>query len=224
MRWRHGPAVASIVNPTPAKVISCGGGGDDPVSRFTYSDAQWDKIKVVGATGLVLTPTRSSVGSRRSSESSASPGCSRCANVSKSRSASIICTTPSTPRPSRAELMKLRKDEKKWRTSIDNAVSVPLDVKYGVTVSAAARQRRWQHTEGDERILWDAVALPRPSDRAGRIAASQRPKIARDRCWEELLTIWCDLGGEPSDKAAAQFIRAASLPVMASAIPTRRRL
>jgi hypothetical protein len=45
-------------------------------------------------------------------------------------------------------------------------------------------------------------------------------KPARDKCWRELLAVWCDLGGEPHGLGAATFIRAASLPVMGSAVPS----
>ena len=36
----------------------------------------------------------------------------------------------------------------------------------------------------------------------------------------DLMEIWCDLGGKPSGAATARFLRAASKPVMGSAVPT----
>ena len=58
-------------------------------------------------------------------------------------------------------------------------------------------------------------------DRMIEVVGSRSPnaKVARDQFWDELLAIWCELGGEPSGAAAAAFLKVASVPVMGSAVP-----
>jgi hypothetical protein len=58
-----------------------------------------------------------------------------------------------------------------------------------------------------------------------RMVAQARPrrdsarKIDRDKYWDELLEIWCGLGGKAHGAAAADFLILASKPVMGSALP-----
>ena len=61
--------------------------------------------------------------------------------------------------------------------------------------------------------------LDRQIEQAGSRRDNAR-KPDRDEFWNELLAIWCELGGKPSGKAAANFLIAASKPVMGSAVPT----
>ena len=117
-------------------------------------------------------------------------------------------------RLSRAKLMKLRKAVKKQQASIVNAVSVPLDVKYGVVVPLLLHSVDGDILKATSEYFGMLLRyLDRLIAQAGSPHHGAR-KIARDQCWSELLTIWCDLGGKPHGTAAAKFLRAASLPVM----------
>ena len=190
-------------------------------SWFTYSDAQWDKIKVVVRDRLGLDADQIE---RRVTPVIGEFSITGMQPLRERIQIAVgqyhLYNAVNRRRPSRAELMKLRKDAKKWRTSIDNAVSVPLDVKYGVTVPLLLHSVDGNILKATSEYFGTLLRyLDRLIAQAGSPRHNAR-KIARNQCWEELLTIWCDLGGEPSDKAAAQFIRAASLPVMGSAIPT----
>ena len=55
-----------------------------------------------------------------------------------------------------------------------------------------------RHAGRDQRLLRQAGAQHRPPDRAGRDAnaAGHARKTERDEFWNELLVIWCDIGGK----------------------------
>ncbi len=118
----------------------------------------------------------------------------------------------------RDELVALRQKAENWRVEIRDALAIPIPSKLveariissGVDVSML--------TETDDYFRKLLLTLDRLSEQAGPRSGNAR-KTARDHCWNELLAIWCHLGGETTGEAAANFLIAASKPVMRSAVP-----
>ena len=135
--------------------------------------------------------------------------------------ASLYLLHSATNRPRREELDALRKDVDNLRASIFNAVAVPVGIKggplvhplllYGVDADMLTATERYftkvRHN------------LDRIIEQTGSSRDNAR-KTTRDQFWNELLAIWCELGGKQTGKATANFLIAASKPVMGSAIPT----
>ena len=110
--------------------------------------------------------------------------------------------------PRRAELIALRKDAANLRASIIDALAVQVGTEYDDVARLLLRPGvDADMLDCDQRLLQEAAAQLRPPDRAGRIAGDNARKPARDQCWNELLAIWCELGGKPRGKAAAEFLR-----------------
>ena len=125
--------------------------------------------------------------------------------------------------PRRAKLVALRKDTENLRIRIDDALAsrvsgelVPDDLEVYVLRSGVEDD---MPTWTDHYFTKLLCTLDRQIEQAGKQRDNAR-KTDRDNCWNKLLEIWCDLGGKPSGAATARFLRAASKPVMGSAIPT----
>ncbi len=61
------------------------------------------------------------------------------------------------------------------------------------------------------------AALGPPRKKTGSAASKN---MGRDLFWSDLLAIWCQIGGEATGADAADFLIAASKPVMAARLPT----
>jgi hypothetical protein len=121
----------------------------------------------------------------------------------------------------RVELIAQRQDIGTLRAGIIDALAVQVGTKYSDVAHPFLRPG----VDADMVILtrnyfWRlARNLDRQIEQAGRREGNAR-KPDRDQCWNDLLAIWCELGGKPSGAATARFLKAASKPVMGSAIPT----
>jgi hypothetical protein len=120
----------------------------------------------------------------------------------------------------REELNTLRENVANLRDRILSALAIP----FGITDNDVIAPVLLHGVDGD--MLTSTVGyftkllanLDRQIDQAGSSRDNAR-KTARDQCWNELLAIWRELGGEPRCIAAAEFLKLASLPVMGSAVP-----
>lgn len=71
-------------------------------------------------------------------------------------------------------------------------------------------------------IKIDFMRAPRISIRPPRIEpASNASKTNRQQLWTDLLAIWCEIGGNESGADAADFLIAASTPVIPREMPSR---
>jgi hypothetical protein len=119
-------------------------------------------------------------------------------------------------RPRRDKLVALRKSAEKLQTRIIDAIAVPVGTKGDPLVHPVP-------LDGVDADMLPATRhyfseLLRTLDRQLKLAGSRRDsarKTAREKVWEELLAIWCELGGKPRRRAAARFLIAASKPVSA---------
>jgi len=118
------------------------------------------------------------------------------------------------PRPRRDELTALREDAVNMQVGIMDALTVRVSnsqlPRGGVDAGMTTATRNY-FTK-----LFDNL------DRQIAQCASSRDnarKPDRDQCWDELLAIWCDIGGKPHGVAAAEFVKLASLPVMNGGTP-----
>ena len=118
-------------------------------------------------------------------------------------------------RLSRDELIALRKDAKNLRGRIASALAVHLNIK---DVGPHSYPQ-----PGVDHAMLDATSdyfaklthtLNRQIEKAEtRTRRDNARKTERDEFWTQLLLLWCDFGGEPSGRAAASFLIAASKPV-----------
>jgi hypothetical protein len=123
--------------------------------------------------------------------------------------------------PRRADLIALRKDIENMRASILDALTVQVGTKYAPDFAYPFARPGVDDDMADlTRDYFGRLArnLDRQIKQAGSREGNAR-KPARDQCWDELLVIWCELGGKPSGKAAGSFLLAVSTPVMGSAAP-----
>ena len=117
----------------------------------------------------------------------------------------------------RDELDALREDAENLRARIINAIAVSVGTKDDPLVHPVP-------LNGVDADMLPATRdyfakLLRNLDRQIKLARSRRDsarKTDRNQFWNELLAIWCELGGKPSGKAAARFLIAASKPVGAT--------
>jgi hypothetical protein len=127
----------------------------------------------------------------------------------------------SRQRPRRAALDALRENTETLRAGIVAALTLPV----GTKIDPVPHAMLLDGVDDDMLIATRDYfrKLIRNIDgqieQAGRRGDNAR-KNARDQCWNELLAIWCELGGKPTGKAAATFLIAASKPAMGSAVPT----
>jgi hypothetical protein len=131
--------------------------------------------------------------------------------------------SPATKRR-RAELIALRKAAKELRDDIVDAFAVEVEI---VGQPNSFFRRLLPGVDADmETASSDYFGkllrnLDRQIEQAEQRGDNAR-KTARDECWSELLTIWCDLGGKPRGVAAAEFLWVASKPVMHDAVPAHK--
>ena len=118
----------------------------------------------------------------------------------------------------RAKLVALRRKAENWRAEIHDALAIPIPSKHLETRIISPGVDVSMLTETDDYFRKLVPTLDRQIEQAGQPSGNAR-KTDRDHCWGELLTIWCHLGGEATGKAAADFLIAASKPVMRSAVP-----
>jgi hypothetical protein len=178
---------------------------------ITYSDAQWDRIKIAVRDALGLNADQIDITGSLSLRD----------RIETIVSMYLFQSASTRQSPRRAELIALRKDAETLRARIIDALAVLLRViDDGLDAPALLRPG----VDGDMMIVINdfftklAPNLDRQIKQAGERGDNAR-KTARDHCWSELLAIWCDLGGKATGKATASFLIAASRPVMGSAVP-----
>lgn len=188
---------------------------------FTYTDKQWDQIRTVvrDAFGLDadqivrrITPV---IG--QYSITGMEPLRSR---IETAASLYHLHGATNRHQPRCDQLNTLRKSAENLRASIISAVAVPIGTKGDPLIHPLL-------LKGVDADMLTATShyfrkLIRNLDRQIKQAGSRGDnarKPDRDHCWNELLTIWCELGGKATGKAAACFLIAASKPVMGSAVP-----
>ena len=192
---------------------------------FTYSDEQWNKIKeqVLDELGVDVDQIKRQITSvirNGDFEESLTGMQSLRSRIEITANQYRVYSAVNRLSPRRDELDALRKDAKNVHASIISALSVRFDAGYGVVVPMlfnGVDADMLNATSDYFRKL--AANLDRQIEQAGSSRDNAR-KTARDQCWNELLAIWCELGGKPSGAAAASFLIAASKPVMGSAVPT----
>jgi hypothetical protein len=119
----------------------------------------------------------------------------------------------------RDELVALRKSAEDLREAIVKAVAVPISnkgnpLKLPLILPGADADMLTATSHYFRKLIRNPdrmVAQARPRRESAR-------KIDRDQYWNELLAIWCELGGKATGAAAADFLMLASLPVM-SVVP-----
>ena len=188
---------------------------------FTYSDEQWDRIRVALRDALGLDDDQIE------RHIALSPGAiSRRLRDGMQTAATLylIRSASTRQRPRRAEMIALRKDAENLRASIIAALAVQVGTKYDDTSRLLLRHG----VDGDmETATSDyftklLLNLDRQIEQAGHRGDNAR-KTARDHYWSELLAIWCELGGKPHGVAAAEFLWVAS-PVMRGAVPAHKSI
>ncbi|MET4152004.1 hypothetical protein [Bradyrhizobium barranii] len=180
---------------------------------FAYTDQQWDRIKVavdrlgLDADQIERIEIERTVGITRGLRN----------HIETAASMYLFQSANARQRPRRAELIALRNDAENLRNSIIAALAV--QVKYGDTARLLLRQGVDGDMETATRDYFTKLVrnLDRQIEGAGQRGDNAR-KTARDQCWSELLAIWCDLGGKPRGRAAAEFLWVASKPVMGKAV------
>jgi hypothetical protein len=178
---------------------------------FTYSDAQWDRIKVAVRDALGLDADQIDITGSLSLRD----------RIETIVSMYLFQSASTRQSPRRAELIALRNDAETFRARIIDALAVLVRIiDDGLDAPALLRPG----VDADMMIVINdfftklAPNLDRQIRQAGERGDNAR-KTARDHCWSELLAIWCDLGGTATGKAAASFLIVASKPVMRSAVP-----
>jgi hypothetical protein len=209
---------------------------------FTYTEEDWNAIKVEFRTTLDLDADQIELDGNRFAELLDELGVDAATRSSfgdllrprtrlrtriecaAAMYASDLSYTRQSPR--RAELVALRKHTKNLRTCIYDALAQRVRTPFDDFMPEAPKVYVMR---GDvdpimalstHRYFTKLLStLDRQIEQAGKQRDNAR-KAARDNCWNKLLEIWCDLGGKPSGAATARFLRAASKPVMGSAVPT----
>jgi hypothetical protein len=177
---------------------------------FTYSDTQWDRIKVAVRDALGLDADQIDITGSLSLRD----------RIETIVSMYLFQSASTRQSPRRAKLIVLRKDAETLRARIIDALAIVLDTGYGLPAHPLLRPG----VDGDMMIVINdfftklAPNLDRKIEQAGERGDNAR-KTARDYCWNELLTIWCEHGGKATGKVTASFLIAASKPVMRSAVP-----
>ena len=182
---------------------------------FTYSDAQWDRIKVAvrDELGLDVDQTWCSI----------TPVIHKTLRSCIEAAVSQYSAAPRRRRR-RAELNALRKDIKNLRASIISAIAVPVDRKGGTFAEMLLLGVDADMLTATRDYFRKLTSnLDRQIKQAGQRGDNAR-KTARDQCWNELLAIWCDLGGKPRGVAAAEFLWVASRPVMRDTVPAHKSI
>jgi hypothetical protein len=175
-----------------------------------YTDPQWDRIKVAVRDALGLDADQI--------EREITPV------IRKSlRSCIEFAVSQYSPATNlqrrRAKLSALRKNIENQRADIINAFTVEVGRKGGTfAVMLLPGVDADMVTSTNDYFKKLERNLDRQIEQAGQRGDNAR-KTARDNCWNELLAIWCELGGKASGKATAGFLIVASKPVMGSAVP-----
>ncbi|WP_426615367.1 hypothetical protein [Bradyrhizobium sp. McL0616] len=184
---------------------------------FAYTNQQWDRIKVaVDALGL----DADKIERRPLAASGLTAMQSLRERIEIAASVYLLQSANTRQRPRRAELIAVRENAENLSARIFDALAVQVGSKHDDTVRLVLRQS----VDGDmETATRDYFAkllqnLDREIEKANQRGDNAR-KADRDDYWNELLAIWCELGGKASGKAAASFLGAASKPVMGSAVP-----
>jgi hypothetical protein len=198
-------------------------------SFFTYSDQQWDDIKVIirDALGVdadtitqQITPPVILIrnGNFKLSMTGMEPLRNRIETVATMYLAQSAINRQSLRR---VELIGLREDAESLRDRIVDALAIKFTTKYGFGAHA------WLRDGVDDDMLTATsdyfAKLKRNLDRRIAQAGSRRGnarKTDRNSFWNQLLAIWRDLGGKERGVAAAHFLMVASLPMRAGAVPT----
>lgn len=189
------------------------------VEFFIFSEAQWNKIKIVvqGDRGLdadqIAHQVTATLGKHRATGTLSLRERIELA-VSKYR------PTSASPKPRRADLDALRNTADTLRASIIDALAVQIAVK-GDVAFPFAHPGVDADMLGATREYFAKLArnIDRQIKRAEQRGANAR-KTDRDQCWEELLAVWTDIGGKPHGAAAADYLILASRPIMGSAVPS----
>jgi hypothetical protein len=188
---------------------------------FTYTDQQWDRIKVVVRDALGLDADQIEREITRTFANSSITGMQSLRERIELAVSWYHLRSASTRRsPRRAELIALRKDTETLRDSIIDALAVQVGTNYDDTAHLLLRPG----VDGDmltatRDYFWQLRRnLDRQIEQAGQRGDNAR-KTDRDQCWSALLAIWCELGGKATGKATAEFVKLTSRPVMSSAVP-----
>jgi hypothetical protein len=191
------------------------------VELFTYSDEQWDQIRIVVRDALGLDADQIERPITRlgviTGMQSLRDRIEFAVNYYQLYSAGIGQRLP------RAELIAIRNDAANLRDRIIDALGVQFVNKRSGRVSELPMLRPGARHDMPAATRDYFTKLALSFDDMIEWAEIQRGdnarKIARDGCWNELLAIWCELGGKATGKATASFLIVASKPVMGSAVP-----
>jgi len=199
-------------------------------SFFTYSEDEWGKIKGIirkelGVDADKVTRQVTPVprhGAHEWSKTGIQPLRDRIENAATVYRPQGAINRQS---PRRSELNSLRDDAEGLRRRILDALAIKLVTEYDFDDPALAPDLlRDGVDDGMLTATRDYFAkLKRNLDRRIAQAGSRRGnarKTDRNWFWNQLLAIWCELGGKESGAAPADFLMLASLPVMGSAVPT----
>jgi hypothetical protein len=187
------------------------------VELFTYSDEQWDQIRIVvrDALGLDADQIKREVARLRiGDEESVTEMQSLRDRIAAAAGKYPLHSSTKRQSLRRDELVVLRKSAQNMQASIIGAIVVPLR-QGGELLLPGVDVDMPTDTSNYFRKL--ARNLDRMIEQAGQRGDNAR-KTVRDQCWSELLAIWREHGGKASGKAAS-FLEAASKPVMGSAVP-----
>jgi hypothetical protein len=185
------------------------------IEPFKYSDEQWDQIRTVMRDQFGLDADQIV---RRFTSFSGTTTESVRNRIETALTLYLLQDVIDRQQPRRDELTALRKSAEDLRVSISRAVAAPVSTKGDPLIYPLPG------TDADMLIATSVYfkKLLRNLDRQIKQAGSREDnarKPGRDRCWYELLSIWCELGGKASGLAAATFLMVASKPVMYSAVP-----
>jgi hypothetical protein len=126
-------------------------------------------------------------------------------------------------RTSGEQLGRLRADVEALRERVIATMTTPLVIQDNPAVHSLRRPDVDSDLPAATHDYFTRVGrdLDRQLAQAKRRQDSAR-KAARNHCWEELLTIWCELRGQPHGAGAADFLMTTTLPVMFDEVPRFR--
>jgi hypothetical protein len=182
---------------------------------FTYTEQQWDRIKVAVRDALGLDADQI--------EREITPVIHKSLRSCIEHAVSEY--SPAATKRRRAELSALRKNIENQRASHIDAFTVEVDRKGGMfAVMLLPGVDADMVTATNDYFRKLERNLDRQIEQPGQRGGDNARKTARDHCWSELLAIWCDLGGKPRGVAAAEFLWVASKSVMGDAVPSHKSI
>ena len=194
---------------------------------FAYTDQQWDRIKVAvrDALGLDADQIERQITPLRIGDLSITGMQSLRDRIAAAAGMYPLHSAANRRSLRRDELVALRKSAENLRASIISAIAVPVGTKGSPLVHPLL-------LKGVDVDMLTATSnyfrklsrnLDRQIEQAGQRGDNAR-KSDRDHCWNELLAIWCELGGKPHGVEAAEFLWVASKPVMRGAVPAHKSI